>query len=290
MAKLIVLFALASALVASAQPAYNVYPWPTPSNTSLHVTMGYGTVQSTGTRFNWYSATLDDLSRFTFELPAEGCSILQRTTETANLHKCVVALNSGYFQFKPKPTFCLGNLIVNRTIEHWDDAAAPPIVGVTGKGTTVVGVLTRQEAIQLDVTYASSGFGVIVERGVASAAGVTQARGAIKAVRSGAEEVAPRTVFAVDAQNRMLMVAIDGVEQLKLGVTVDELAQIFSGGADGFPFNVQTAINLDGGGSTTFSSSPSLTAQHPAQIFNRPTDTDAGPISERAVTSIACVR
>jgi exopolysaccharide biosynthesis protein len=88
----------------------------------------------------------------------------------------------------------------------------------------------------------------------------------------------------------MLMVAIDGVEQLKLGVTVDELAEIFSGGADGFPFNVQTAINLDGGGSTTFSSSPSLTTQHPAQIFNRPTDTDAGPISERAVTSIACVR
>jgi exopolysaccharide biosynthesis protein len=252
--------------------------------------MGYGTVQSTGTRFNWYAAQLDDLSRFSFQLPAQGCNVLQRTTETANLHNCVVALNSGYFQFKPKPTYCLGDLVVNRTIEHWDDAAGAPVIAVTGKGTTIVGVLTRQEAVQLDVTYASSGFGVIVERGVASAGGVTRSRGAIEALRSGAEEVAPRTVFAVDNENRLLMVAIDGVEKLKLGVTNDELAEIFSGGADGFPFNVQTAINLDGGGSTTFSSSPSLTTQHLARIFNRPTDTDVGPISERAVTSIACVR
>jgi hypothetical protein len=72
---------------------YDVYPWPVPSAQSLNVTLGYGTVQSTGTRFNWYSAVLDDLSRFSYALPAkQGCGTLQRTTLTANEHACVVVL------------------------------------------------------------------------------------------------------------------------------------------------------------------------------------------------------
>jgi hypothetical protein len=70
---------------------YDVYPWPVPSAQPLNVTLGYGTVQSTGTRFTWYSAVLDDLSRFSYELPAtQGCGTLQRTTLTANEHACVV--------------------------------------------------------------------------------------------------------------------------------------------------------------------------------------------------------
>jgi exopolysaccharide biosynthesis protein len=99
-------------------------------------------------------------------------------------------------------------------------------------------------------------------------------------------------VLALDNANRLVMVAIDGAEKLKLGLTLDELAEVFSGGADGFPLSseIQTAVNMDGGGSTTFSSSPILSAVLPAQVYNRPTNTDAGPISERAVTSIACVR
>ncbi len=155
-----------------------------------------------------------------------------------------------------------------------------------------MGVLTRADVTKLDVTFATSGFGVIVTRGVRSAAGILRAREAIRTHRPHAEEIAPRTVLAVDQSNRLVMVAIDGVEKLKLGLTMDELAEVFSGGADGFPLtnDVQTAVNMDGGGSTTFSASPILFAVIPAQIYNRPTDTDTGPVSERAVTSIVCVR
>ena len=78
--------------------------------------MGYGTVGSTGTRFNWYAATLDDLQRFQVQLPASGCSARASTTSTADALGCVVATNAGYFQFAAKPTFCLGEVIVNSKV------------------------------------------------------------------------------------------------------------------------------------------------------------------------------
>ena len=95
----------------AASTSYSVFPWPAPSATgpaALQTNMGYGTVQSTGTRFNWYSLTLPDPSRFSYALSTTGCDKLQKTTVTAVHHQCVAAFNAGFFQFKPDPTFCLG--------------------------------------------------------------------------------------------------------------------------------------------------------------------------------------
>lgn len=69
--------------------------WPVASAQPLNITLGYATVNSTGTRFNWYAAVLDDLSRFSVGLPAAGCTVLQKTTVTSLAHKCAVATNAG---------------------------------------------------------------------------------------------------------------------------------------------------------------------------------------------------
>ena len=256
-----------SAFVSAASAAYITLPWPTPSKTSLNVTMGYATVKATGTRFNWYSAVLDDLSRFSVQLPAAGCAVLQGTTATAHEHGCVVATNGGFFQFSPKPTYCLGEVVVNGSIIEWANDGSP-LVAVTAN-STIIGPLAKSDIAALGVRFATSGFAVIVENGRPSAAGVARSRAAVRALRPGAEEVAPRTVFAVDSANRIVLVAIDGVEALLLGVTTSELADIFSGGAEGFPFDIQHAVNLDGGGSTTFVASPLLRFPALAQIYNR---------------------
>lgn len=261
-------------------------PWPTPSKTPLAVTMGYGTVNSTGTRFNWYIAVLDDLSRFSVELPARGCAELQTTTATAIASGCVVGLNSGFFQFSPKPTYCLGELIIaSHTVEWAGDGS--PLVAVT-HNATLIGPLTKAEVASEGVVFGVSGFGVIVSDGKPSASGIAAARAAVRAVHPGAEEIAPRTVFAVDAAGRLLLVSIDGVERLLLGVTLTEASEIFSGGSTGFPFLATHAVNMDGGGSTTFVAAPAAGAK--PQVYNRPTDTDTGPVTERAVTSIACIK
>lgn len=56
--------------------------------------------------------------------------------------------------------------------------------------------------------------------------GVNRARSTIQALRPTAEEIAPRTVAALDAQGRMMLAAIDGVEALGLGLTLTELAEV----------------------------------------------------------------
>lgn len=275
---------LAYAFAASA--SYVEIPWPIPSKSPLNITLGYGTVTSTGTRFNWYSATLDDIARFSVQLPAAGCATLQSTTTTARANNCAVGSNAGFFQFSPKPTYCLGEVVVDSKIIEWANDGSP-LVAVT-RNSTIIGPLVKDDIARLGVVSATSGFGVIVENGAPSPAGVARAHAAIRALRPTAEEVAPRTIFAVDTAGRVVIVAIDGVEKLNLGITLTEAAAIFSGGATGFPGDFAHAVNMDGGGSTTFVSSPLW--PFPAQIYNRPTDTDVGPISERAVTNIFCIK
>jgi exopolysaccharide biosynthesis protein len=278
------LLALAASALAQ-QPV--VVPWPTPSATPLTTTMGYGTVNSTGTRFNWYASVLDDLSRFTVALPDGGCAVRSTTTATANLRGCEVAVNFGYFQFSPKPTYCLGEIVINGTIEQWADDGAP-MLSMTANRTTLIGALAQGDVAARHVTFASAGFGIIVLDGKVHEAGVARASAAVRALRPTAEEVAPRTVAGVDAQGRLVLAAIDGVEALNLGTTMNETAEIFAGGAAGFPFTLQHAINFDGGGSTTFSKSSPFWP-FPARVYNRPTDTDVGDVTERNVTSIACI-
>ena len=251
--------------------------------------MGYGRVNSTGTRFNWYAARLDNLSLFQVALPAAGCAAKATTTSTANLHNCQAAFNLGYFDNTSidPPSYCLGEIVVNSSVVLWQGDGAP-LLAVTSRNTTLIGNLSRTDVDSRSVTYGVAGFGVIVRDSVVDAVGVSRAQAAIRALRPKAEEIAPRTVAGLDAAGRLFFVAIDGVEQLNLGLTMSELAEIFSVGAEGFPHALVHAINFDGGGSTTMSVSPLWPL--PAQIFNRPTDTDYGPISERAVTSIACIR
>ena len=248
--------------------------------------MGYARVQSTGTLFAWYVATLDDLSRFSLALPPAQCATRATTTATANVHNCTVASNAGYFQFSAKPTFCVGNLVIASQVPQWESDALP-MLAVTAN-STLLGALPRAQLGALGVVHAVSGSGLIQQHGSPSAAGIAQARAMVRALRPGAEEVAPRTLLAVSAEGAYLLITIDGVEALKLGVTMTEAAEIVSGGASGFPFRSQHAINLDGGGSTTLSVAPSQGS--PAAVYNRPTDTDVGPITEREVTSILCVK
>lgn len=282
--------ALAATLASgAASAAYATVPWPAPSAKSLNVTLGYGTVTSTGTRFNYYIATLDDLSRFSIRLPSVGCAGLVTTTVTANEHGCVLASNSGYFQFSPKPTYCLGEIVVDGVIEEWANDGAPMLSVSASNRATYIGPLTRADVAALNVSFAVAAFGAIVLDGRPHAAGIARARATARAVKPTAEEVAPRTVFALDARGALSIIAIDGVEALNMGLTLTEAAEVFSGGATGFPYSFVHALNEDGGGSTTMVTSPSLSAADKAYVFNRPTSSDTGPIVERAVTSIACV-
>lgn len=131
--------------VATAQSIVAV-PWPTPSKIPLNITLGYGTVNSTGTRFNWYIAVLDDLSRFSVQLPTGGCRVRSTTTTTSNLYTCSAAVNAGFFSFSPNVngSYCMGELVVNGSIEAWD-GDGDAMLSVTADNTTLIGALTTEQ-------------------------------------------------------------------------------------------------------------------------------------------------
>ena len=259
-------------------------PFPSPSTPSLNLTMGYGRVNSTGRLFVWSVASLDDLSRLKLALPPSGCAERASTTLTGNFNNCTLATNAGYFQFSPSPTYCTGNLVINGASPQWQSDGLT-MIAVT-KNSTLLGSFPKDQVGSLGVLHAVSGSGIIVLNGKKHISGMKQTVN----LRPAGEEIAPRTLVALDFRGAWNMVTIDGVEALGLGVTMDEAGDILTGGAGGFtPGKMEHAINLDGGGSTTLSAAPGLSRELPLQVYNRPTDSDTGPITERQVTSILCV-
>lgn len=84
--------------------------------------------------------------------------------------------------------------------------------------------------------------------------------------------VNPRTAVGYTANNEVIFLVVDGRQESSEGVTFEELADIFLG------LDVKEAINLDGGGSSTFWAK--------GQVLNKPSD----KTGLRKVASILIVR
>lgn len=83
---------------------------------------------------------------------------------------------------------------------------------------------------------------------------------------------APRTAAGVDRSGRLVLVTVDGRQGGRAGMTLPEFAEYLAG------LGLQSALNLDGGGSTTLYAR--LPGHMTGQVVNRPSDG-----SERAVAN-----
>jgi N-acetylglucosamine-1-phosphodiester alpha-N-acetylglucosaminidase len=90
------------------------------------------------------------------------------------------------------------------------------------------------------------------------------------------DEIAPRNAIGHDSKGRLLQFEADGEEDIKLGLSLREFAQILVE-----HFDVQNAINVDGGGSST--------TVYNGAVVDHPTCQDTPVQCERAVTTISCV-
>ena len=88
----------------------------------------------------------------------------------------------------------------------------------------------------------------------------------------------PRTAIGATADGKIIFMVCDGRGQNgSEGFTLSEMAQKFKS------LGAVTAINLDGGGSSTF-------VGRDGKVLNRPSDSHDSPvISERKITTIAVI-
>lgn len=87
---------------------------------------------------------------------------------------------------------------------------------------------------------------------------------------------APRTAMGLLGDGSLFLAVVDGVEVWKTGLDLWEFTEIL------LEQGAVQAINLDGGGSTD--------AVLNGEVWSRPSCDDLGPVCERPVTTITCIR
>ena len=258
---------------ASGGSDYVFSAWPAPPFAPLSVRAWNGTVASTGRRYSAYSATLQDVSKFSFELPPNGCAVHTPPSKSSVLFGCEVATNAGFFTFTP-PT-CEGNTLLDGAALTWQ---SPDIAmfGVTRDARTVLGYISTPA--ELPLQSALSGKGWLVRDGQSYVTRSREFQPDPYAI-SFVTEKAPRTAAAVRPGGEVVLVVVDGCEATGEGFDLFEFAEVLAGEEVG----ATQAVNLDGGGS-------SVMVGPGGKWVSRPTCNDTPALCERDVTTIACMR
>lgn len=180
----------------------------------------------------------------------------ERTSALAGKTRAVAAVNGGYFNGKGDP---VGLLKIDGKI--LGEPNERPAIGVDAKDR----VLIRSSPGEWkDAVHAMGAGPMLVEEGKVKVGG-----------GFGHEKSRhPRTAAGLTSKNLFILVAVDGRVPEALGMTCEELAKLM------IDLGCATAINLDGGGSTT------MWVRGDGVVNNPCDDKKFDPAGERAVANI----
>lgn len=216
-------------------------------------------------------AVLEDPRYFAVELPHGGCTgTREKTSHTAQDRKCVYATNAGFFSFASRD-FCEGNLVSDgKDVQFTSHPAAS--FGLTAGGRIATGFANDSALPDGDrFVQLISGAGWLVRHGSPNTASSPD----LNPNSTFFTERAPRTAVGAFANGSVVLVQVDGEEDVGAGLAVDEFAKVIAS------YGVHTAINLDGGGSSV--------SVLNGTVISKPTCTDTKIICERQVSTITCV-
>lgn len=195
----------------------------------------------------------------------------QTTSQIAKEYNAVAAINGGAFTDKSSTAKWTGNggtpagIIMSEGKVIFQDVPNDKkveLVGITKRGKMIAGMYSVDELKELDVQEAVSFGPVLVKDGQP-----TPMKG------DGGWGIAPRTAIGQRADGSIVMLVIDGRSLTSGGATLKELQEILVNTCD-----VVTAINLDGGKSTTMYLN--------GEVINNP----ASNVGERSIPSAVIVK
>lgn len=210
-------------------------------------------------------------NNFSFELPHGGCGNLGNTSQTASLRDCIYATNAGYFGEVDES--CVGNLIINSTIQQVTGTSR---VNFALTNTSyVVGYLTNDTVMggRFNWSQLISGAGWLVRSGIVY---INDSAGIEQLPKRFVTEKAPRTGICAARNGTLIIVEVDGQEDISAGLDLYEFSEVLQ------ELGCWQAVNLDGGGSST--------SVYNGIVINKPTCHDTSEICERKVSSITCIR
>lgn len=200
--------------------------------------------------------------------------------ESARSEGCLFAQNAGFFSTSSKQ--CLGNVISEGRVVR-SSGIQNAQFGIRSDGSLVFGYLSEEEVLQQTNPYMQLVSGVVwllrdgqvyINHSLQAECDETQETGAL---RYFVDVISARTAVGHDAAGRVVLVQIDGQTGVR-GMNLWELADFLKENG------VINAINLDGGGSSTFVKNGNL-ASYPSDHCVP----DGRWRCARAVSTVLCV-
>eukprot|EP00794_Sanderia_malayensis_P011266 gene11266-12446_t len=196
---------------------------------------------------------------------------------TARSSNCIVATNAGFFNTHTGG--CLGNIISNGHLVHNSGGIQNANFGIRKDGSIITGYLPEDVVTSTNFLQLVSGVGWLIRNGEIY---VNESK---KAECADTEEtgtisrffdvISARTAIGHDKHGRIMLAHIDGKTD-KDGVNLLEFAELLK------RHGAVNAINLDGGGSSTFVVN--------GTVINYPSDSCGTDYScERKVSTIICI-
>lgn len=240
-----------------------------------------------------YALLHNPINHFSIVEPPSGCNATtgdrEKTTINAAAHHCTVATNGGFWEAahdgQPATGNCLGNLVSDGRL-----------VQVTGRHTVqfavkgahiYVGYLHPDMIVNKTsepISQLVAGLGWLVRDGKNY---VSQS---MKEEDMSQQETGPhfadirsgRTALGHDKYGRIVLFQIDG-KSWKRGVSLYTMADLLIG------LDVVNAINLDGGGSTTWSVNGTLSNYVSDECVDENGSVNPNVLCERPITTITCM-
>jgi N-acetylglucosamine-1-phosphodiester alpha-N-acetylglucosaminidase len=188
---------------------------------------------------------------------------------------CEYSTNGAFFTWDTsQPSLCLGNLISDgyRWQIPTDGTGTYRVNFGTTSDETIIGFLDDNTINQTSFQTLITGCGWLVRNGKSYVALSPD----LSPNSTFTTEKAPRTSVGQFSNGTMILVEVDGCEDLEDGPDLYELADLLTS------LGVDSAINLDGGGSSV--------SVYNGEVIDKPTCNDSPDVCERADASITCVK
>ncbi|KAM7421619.1 hypothetical protein PAMA_015662 [Pampus argenteus] len=211
-----------------------------------------------------------------------GCGMNQRAAvvETAEAAGCLYAQNAGFFNTNTGE--CLGNVVSDGVMVQDSGGVQNAQFGIRRDGTLVFGYLSEEDVVDKSNPFIQLVSGVVwllrngevyINQSLEAECDRTQETGVF---RRFVDVVSARTAVGHDADGKLILFHIDGQTD-KRGMSLWEVAEFLK------RYGVINAINLDGGGSSTYVTDGSL-ASYPSDHCE-----DSRWRCARRVSTILCV-
>jgi len=257
---------------------YDEYTYESSATNGLNQFSISGKYSSTGRDYSGFVATFS-ANYFSFYPPTkEGCTALYKTSESSySTYNCDYATNGAFFTWDTTAdSMCIGNLVSDS--KYWQlptdgSGTGRANFGYTSDGKIFTGFVDASLLEAQNFSQLITGYGWLVRKGVSN---VNASQDLSYSPGGFTYEKAPRTAVGHFKNGTMILLEVDGEEDILAGPDLFEMAELLVG------LGVESAVNIDGGGSSV--------SVAKGQVISLPTCADTPEICERAVASIACVR